>query len=359
MDEYALKYTDAGKMPIIVKAYTANGNVSPVDPNSPLYPTATSVDTSLVFLGKGSFDYGQPIQTDLLHLLENFANPLQPTNPTQGQLWYKNDTQELKLYNGVSWDTVALYGSSGGQEGDFNMGGYKIINLGDPVNPTDGVNKRYVDDNFARLSGATFVGLVKFNAGLNVSGSTATFSNTSTLTFQSGSGLTADAGATFSFGNNILTNVNNPVNNNDAATKFYVDQQISSGGSGNYLPLAGGTMTGDIVLDTGANLQVQNGAAVLIQNTGQFVANTGATVQMSGNVVQGVGAPTQLDHATNKEYVDTRVDTLATEVDTNYLKLTGGTLTGNVTYDTTSQLWVFGEADFTNTTNVYMDFGTY
>lgn len=61
--------------------------------------------TSLRFPGRNTTGYGQIIGEDLLHLLENFSSPLEPSNAIQGQLWY--DTTEgvnqLKVYDGTGW----------------------------------------------------------------------------------------------------------------------------------------------------------------------------------------------------------------------------------------------------------------
>ena len=61
--------------------------------------------TSLRFPGRNTTGYGQIIGEDLLHLLENFASPSEPSTPIQGQLWY--DTTEgvnqLKVYDGTGW----------------------------------------------------------------------------------------------------------------------------------------------------------------------------------------------------------------------------------------------------------------
>ena len=42
--------------------------------------------------------------------------------------------------------------------GDLNMGNYKITNLANPTNNTDGANKKYIDDNYLKLSGGTITG---------------------------------------------------------------------------------------------------------------------------------------------------------------------------------------------------------
>lgn len=78
--------------------------------------------TSLVFLGKNyTQGYTQPIGENFLHLLENFANATEPTNPIQGQLWFNNnddiesDTSNndsssygLKVYDGQKWLPVGI-----------------------------------------------------------------------------------------------------------------------------------------------------------------------------------------------------------------------------------------------------------
>jgi hypothetical protein len=44
--------------------------------------------TSLLLYGKGVPDYGERIAENLVNVLENFAGPVDPINPTHGQVWY-------------------------------------------------------------------------------------------------------------------------------------------------------------------------------------------------------------------------------------------------------------------------------
>jgi len=55
--------------------------------------TQDATSTSLTLTGKGSINWGEPLQENLLHLLENFASTSEPSNATLGQLWY-NSTKE-------------------------------------------------------------------------------------------------------------------------------------------------------------------------------------------------------------------------------------------------------------------------
>jgi microcystin-dependent protein len=85
---YTISYTD-----------TVNKGVITVEDNT------LNRETTLNFPGRGETGYGSAINTNFLHLLENFANTTAPERPVEGQLWY--DTTEgvnqLKVYDGTNW----------------------------------------------------------------------------------------------------------------------------------------------------------------------------------------------------------------------------------------------------------------
>ena len=58
------------------------------------------VATSLTLIGKSASSYGEYLNENLIHLLENFANSSQPSHPVSGQLWYDTNEQRLKVYDG-------------------------------------------------------------------------------------------------------------------------------------------------------------------------------------------------------------------------------------------------------------------
>jgi hypothetical protein len=64
--------------------------------------------SSINLVGKNVTGYGTAQNDNFLWLLENFAGTAPPINQIQGQLWYDNslDTLKLKAYNGYSWDTL-------------------------------------------------------------------------------------------------------------------------------------------------------------------------------------------------------------------------------------------------------------
>lgn len=165
--DYSITFTDTAKAPFVVKPYTANG---PKEPNAPtpLYSGAVSANTSLIFLGKGAFDYGEPIQKNFMHLLENFANKTRPVYPTKGQLWYKTEniadpswptdpsTSGLYVYTGTVWAQV--FTSNAPSTGPINAGGQKVINVAPATEPTDALNLQTGDSRYVNVTGDTMSG---------------------------------------------------------------------------------------------------------------------------------------------------------------------------------------------------------
>lgn len=75
--------------------------------------------TTLKLVGRGcpSYDddttWGQAVQDNHIHLLENFANTTSPSAPLIGQLWYDTSTDILRIYtSSSSWSSVAFDTSS-------------------------------------------------------------------------------------------------------------------------------------------------------------------------------------------------------------------------------------------------------
>lgn len=133
----------------------------------------------------------------------------------------------------------------------------------------------------------------------------------------------------------IITTGQVPTAANHVTRKDYVDGQINT-----RLPLAGGSMTGNITMS--GTTQVINATAPT-DNT--HLANKAyvdtklplAGGTLTGNLTMGgttqivnSTAPTNNSHLTNKKYVDDRVASAISNAGDTYLPLAGGTVTGNL-----------------------------
>ena len=161
-----------------------------------------------------------------------------------------------------------------------------------------------------------------------------------------------------------ISMVADPVDVMDAANKEYVDNAVAGvKPTGDYLPLTGGTMAGDI--NMGVNNSVRFGSAnyALYQNegTGHLVLtgnsntdivemNNIGTVQFGNETtIQNVKTPTNNGDAAPKSYVDGQFAVAKNDLQEQmqgYLPLNGGTMTGIVRFDETADVGVLPDFGF-------------
>ena len=59
--------------------------------------------TSLTLFGKSYSGFGEPLNENLIKLLENSASTAAPTAPVKGELWFDASTNQIKVYDGTSF----------------------------------------------------------------------------------------------------------------------------------------------------------------------------------------------------------------------------------------------------------------
>ena len=227
--------------------------------------------------------------------------------------------------------------------GDFNMNNHKIIGLATPTETTDAATKQYVDSTVSSAGGGDFManGSIPATGDFNMGSHKITAlaeptTTTDAATKQyvdnavSGAGggdFKADgsipATGNFDMANHKITNVATPTETTDVANKSYVD-------NADFLPLTGGTLTGDLkVAADSASVTVEGNSGVLVvkdnnQSSNNYIKLSasalsneiacGAKLNFIANIVDfnsrrvtGIRTPTSNNDAANKAYVDNAV----------------------------------------------------
>ena len=108
--------------------------------------------TSLVLVGQQSSDYGYYFWNNIVHILENFSSPYEPNNKQVGQLWFKNDAKDLRVYTGQQWQSVippVIDMTNYVHEADSKITGTLTLNgLPSPTTPNVAITRGFVETTY-------------------------------------------------------------------------------------------------------------------------------------------------------------------------------------------------------------------
>lgn len=139
--------------------------------------TINTTSTSLGLPGRNFAGYGQTVDTNFVHLTENFASTTPPPNPLRGQLWYNINSSTLLVCpadgqtNENAWITLAV--SSGNSTTSFGA-----------VQVTGNLQANNITANNSIVGDTITVRLATVTASATIASANATVANVGTLTTQ-------------------------------------------------------------------------------------------------------------------------------------------------------------------------------
>jgi len=271
-------------------AYTivkTDGTVLTTIPDGTINTTSTSIGLP----GKNYAGYGQQLDTNFVHTLENFAAASPPPNALRGQLWF--NTNNSTLY----------------------------------VCPTDGESNSLAWLSLTSTSsgGTTTFGQVTITGDLNANNGT--FTN----------GITANA-ATLNY---VTVSANltsgNLVTANASVTTGLTVANITTGGA-----TTAGTITGTITLNGGAsgNALIVTGGNVVVPNVSGYGVKADNFYYANGSPISFAGSYSNANVATYLPTYNGTILTTTTQATTltTGAALTAGSITGNWSLTTGSRL---------------------
>ena len=209
--------------------------------------TINTTSTSVGLPGRNYAGYGQTLDTNFVHQLENFADTTPPANPLTGQLWYNTNANTLYvcptdgLSNANAWVSLAV--SSANSTTTFGS-----------VQVTGNVSANNV------------------TAVNNVSGANGIFTNISVSSTANISSGTANIGT-----GNIGSLFTQSINAGSQSTAVTLTGVLTQNGAGTANSIAGTSMW-----VTGGNLVITGGGNIGIRTDNYYYAN-GAVISFAGS----------------------------------------------------------------------------
>ena len=264
--------------------------------------TINTSASSLALPGRNYAGYGQYLDTNMVHIVESFANVSPPANPLQGQLWYNTNTNTLNLCpadgttNASSWLTLTTTSSGGTTTfGALTVTGNIQANN---INATNGISGDTITVRLATVTANATIA--------NATVTTANLGTTRTTTITAGSQAT----------NGTLTGV------------------WTANGSGTANSISGTSMW-----ITGGNLVISGGSATLGIRTDNYYYANGVPVSFAGTYTNA----NVFDYLTGSNAVSRfggaiAVSSATTANITTGASATAGQITGNWTLSGGSRL---------------------
>ncbi len=276
-----------------------------------------NTSSSMTLVGKNYAGYGEFLDENFIHLLENGSNTTAPSAPLTGQLWWDKTNNLLKVYNGTTFKTISAATASSTQPTSNVTGdlwydttnqqvkvytGSSFIVVGPAFTSTEGTAgaiPETVNDNTATphyVTGlyvaGTRVALVSKDANFTAAAPTSTLFPTvyRGITVSNTTGTTF-AGNVTNTGSIVMTS-GGVATATVTSTGANVTGTLSASGNitgGNLVTAGLATVTGNVI---GGNLVT--GGAVSATGTVSATANviggnlvTGGLATVTGNVVGG------------------------------------------------------------------------
>jgi hypothetical protein len=259
--------------------------------------TINTTSTSVGLPGRNYAGYGQQLDTNFVHQLENFADSTPPANPLTGQLWYNTNANTLYvcptdgLANANAWVSLAV--SSANSTSTFGS-----------VQVTGNLTANNV------------------TANNNISGANGIFTNISVSSTANISSGTANIGT-----GNVGSLFTQSINAGSQSTAITLTGVLTSNGAGTANSVAGTSMW-----VTGGNLVVTGSGNVGIRTDNYYYAN-GVAISFAGSY----------SNANVASYLPTYngailVTTITANTLTTGSNTTAGTITGNFSLSAGSRL---------------------
>jgi hypothetical protein len=251
--------------------------------------TINTSNSSLGLPGRNYAGYGQTLDTNFVHITENFAKATPPANPLQGQLWYNTNANLLYVCpadgttNAADWVPIAVAGGNTTTTfGTVNVNGNLNANNVIAVNSVQAANGAFTNISVTANANIATSSTITANIGTLTTQAITTGANTTTGTMNGTWTITGGLS-----GNSLVV-----ANGNVYTTGIRTDGYYYSNGA----PF-NGTYTNGNVFDylTGANSTPRftgNIAPSLIAATGNIntTGNISATGNITGNYIIGNGS---------------------------------------------------------------------